>query len=521
MKNNMREIIRHVWIYVFFVFIMIAVIASKKDYHMDEIYSYGLANNVGHTSIHPNYAPYTYENPADVYLDYMIIEDGERFDIKNCWYNQERESSPPFYYFAVHIASALVALVAGERFSRWTAGVVNLVFVLLTLYLFRKLLKQFGVKERELTIASLFFALSPAILSIVSFFRMYAMADFAAILITYLILHYRKKETWCFYIAMIFASIFAVLTQYYLIFYLFFISLCYGISLLVEKEWKKVGKYVLTMGIAGGLTIAIFPAIIEQLFGQGRGSEGLENLQRGFVEHWDYLKQYCSILNAQLFGGYFWIILLVSIVGFIYGMIKFKKDCVIADRVWDVCIGVLPIIAYVVIVSKVAPYQTDRYVMAIYAISLAFLIIFIKYLLNICLVDKKNMRMCGLCAVCIVLLVAVYKNFGWPYLYLNADKRIEKISSYEGADGLCVLDVGWKISGNFNEIINIDTMTFFRDSIEDLVFMEELKNKEDYILYAVTVDPEEVIEDIFEICPQINSYEYIGKSDYAKIYYLY
>jgi len=322
MRNNVKKVIQNVWLYVLLLLVMVVVISLKKDYHMDEIYSYGLANNVGQTSIHPHYAPYTYDNPADIYMDYMIIEDGEGFDIKNCWYNQERESSPPFYYFAVHIASALVALVAGERFSRWTAGSINLIFVLLTFYIFRKLLKEFGIKDKELTIGSIFFALSPAILSIASFFRMYAMADFAAISITYLILRYRQKENWCFYVAMIFTSVFAVLTQYYLIFYLFFISLLYGISLLVEKEWKKAGKYVLSMGIAGGLTIAIFPAIIEQLFGEGRGSEGLENLQRGFAEHWEYFRQYCGILNEQLFGGLFGIILTLIIVAFLYGLIK-------------------------------------------------------------------------------------------------------------------------------------------------------------------------------------------------------
>lgn len=521
MKSNVKEMLRHVWVYGLLFVTMVAVIALKKDYHMDEIYSYGLANNVGQTSIHPNYAPYIYENPADVYLDYMIIEDGEGFSIENCWYNQERESSPPLYYFAVHIASAVVALVAGERFSRWTAGSINLIFVLLTLYIFRKLLKQFGMKKGELTAASVFFALSPAVLSITSFFRMYAMADFAAILITYLIIHYRKRESWHFYIEMIAASIFAVLTQYYLIFYLFFISLIYGISLLIEKEWKKAGKYVLSMGAAGGLTIAIFPAIIEQLFGTGRGSEGLENFQRGFSEHWDYFKQYCSILNEQLFGGLFWIILAFVIAGLLYGLIKNKKCVVSADRVWDVCIGIFPIIFYVIIVSKVAPYRTDRYVMAMYAVSIAFMNILIKYILGICFADRKMLQISGLGVVCAILLLSVYKDFRWPYLYFKAGERIEKMEAYSEVDGLCVLDVGWKISGNFNEIIKLDTMTFFKDDISPLIEMEELKQKDKYILYVVENDPEEVISDICDICPQINASEYIGSSDYAEIYYLY
>ena len=111
---KVKKLISKTWLYVLLFVVMVLTISMKKDYHMDEIYSYGLANNVGQTSIHPNYAPYTYENPADVYLDYMVVEEGEPFSIANCWYNQERESSPPLYYFAVHIMSVF----AGERCSR-------------------------------------------------------------------------------------------------------------------------------------------------------------------------------------------------------------------------------------------------------------------------------------------------------------------------------------------------------------------------------------------------------------------
>ena len=99
----------------------------------------------------------------------------------------------------------------------------------------------------------------------------------------------------------------------------------------------KAVKYILAMEIAGELTIVIFPAIIEQLFGKGRGTEGLENLQRSFAEYWKYFKEYCGILNEQLFGGFFWIILVLIIMGLLYGLIK--KDIDVSDRVWDVCIG--------------------------------------------------------------------------------------------------------------------------------------------------------------------------------------
>ena len=124
-------------------------------------------------------------------------------------------------------------------------------------------------------------------------------------------------------------------------------------------------------------------------------------------------------------------------------------------------------------------------------------------------------------AICVIMLLAIWKDFKWEYLYLKSEERIEKIASYSDADGLCVLDVGWKISGNFSEIIHLKTMTFFQDDIGTLNDMEELKSKDEYVLYALENDPEEIIEQIFEICPQIDQYEYIGSSDYAEIYYLY
>ena len=235
MKQKMKEIVSKAWIYILFIGIMVIVISMKKDYHMDEIFSYGLANNVGQTSIHPKYAPHTYDNPAQVFLDYMIIEEDEGFSISNCCYNQERESSPPLYYFMVHITSVF----AGQRFSRWTAGVINIFYMSLTLWAFREILKLFGIKGRKLTLFSLFFMFSPAILSDVSFFRMYTMAIFFATAMSYILLKYRKKENLTFYSLMILTSVGAVLTQYYLIFYLFFISLVYGISLLCERQWKK------------------------------------------------------------------------------------------------------------------------------------------------------------------------------------------------------------------------------------------------------------------------------------------
>lgn len=524
MKEKIREIGAKLWLYVLLLIVMVLVIATKKDYHMDEVFSYGLANNVGQTSIHPEFAPFTYENPAQIYLDYMVIQEGEGFDIGNCWYNQERESSPPLYYLAVHMMSVF----AGQRFTRWTAGVINLFFMIWTFYLFRKILGMFGVKGKKLTCFSLFFIASPAILSIVSFFRMYTMAIFFATLMTYLVLKYRKHESLRFYVFMTFAAIGGVLTQYYLIFYLFFLSLIYGISLLWEKEWGKAGKYIVTMAISGRLTCLIFPGIIPQLFTASRGTEGIENFQKGFDVHWQNFKEYCGIINEQLFGGLFVVLILAAVVLLIFGIFRRKKSpeteknlWMNGESVWNCALAFLPTAGYVLMVSMVAPYNTDRYVMAVFAMIIIFLLLGTDYVLEYCFAHKAAVKNGIFAAICAVLLFSIWKDFRWPYLYLNSAQRLEEMDAYSDVDGLCVLDVGWKISGNFNDIIKLGTMTFFENDISGLELMDELKEKDEYILYVVGNDPEQVIQQIYDICPQIDTADYLWTVDYAEIYHLY
>ena len=70
-------------------------------------------------------------------------------------------------------------------------------------------------------------------------------------------------------------------------------------------------------------------------------------------------------------------------------------------------------------------------------------------------------------------------------------------------------------------MIKLNSLTFFRNEIDTLEQMENLKTKDEYILYVVDNDAETIINRIYEICPQINAYEEIGKADVAYIYHLY
>lgn len=524
MKSKIKKIVTKSWVYVLLLLVMILAVSLKKNYQMDEIYSYGLANNVGHTAIHPEFAPYTYENPADAFLEYMVVEDGEPFSIKNVWYNQERESSPPFYYLAVY----LVCFWFGERFTRWTAAAVNLVFITLALIMFRKILKHFGISDKELNLYSIFFMISPAIINNVVLFRMYTMFLFEALFLTYLILHYRKKENWKFYVLMILGSVLGVLTHYYMIFFVFFLSLIYGISLLLEKAWKKAGKFILSMTGAGVLAYVTFPGMIHHLFTAGRGAEGIENLQGGFQEHIDHLESYLQILNREFFGYHFkvFVFLMLSLV--VMGVIVQRKKIKISenfkinnDKIWDGIILVLPSICYIIMIAKVAPYRVDRYVMGTFGLIIITFLLILKKVLEFCFSDKKIVKNVAMVLICLGTLVSINQEFNISYLYLGDEEFLNTMESYADVDALCVTPEGWRISGNFNDMIRLNSLTFFRNEIDTLGEMEELKNKEEYILYVVDNEAEDIINRVYEICPQITACEEIGKADVAYVYHLY
>jgi len=85
----------------------------------------------------------------------------------------KRYSSSSLLYFLHTLCSFFP-----EKFSKWYAGIINIFFALLTLYILRKLVLNLTKNKEISNIVSFVFILSPGILSAISFFRMYIMECF-------------------------------------------------------------------------------------------------------------------------------------------------------------------------------------------------------------------------------------------------------------------------------------------------------------------------------------------------------
>ena len=77
---------------------MILKIAKKRHYHIDEIFSYGLANQQTHLSFEEG----KYESPIKLFKNYLTLNKNSRFNYTRVWENQAKNIHPPFYYFLFH-----------------------------------------------------------------------------------------------------------------------------------------------------------------------------------------------------------------------------------------------------------------------------------------------------------------------------------------------------------------------------------------------------------------------------------
>ena len=506
--------------YIILLMLLISVVMLKKNYHVDEIFTYGLANHIGSIAMNPEKAPYTYSPASDAYLEYMTVQEGGEFNFKNVWKNQARDVHPPLYYVLIHIMSSIYK----GKFTKWIAGSINIVFMLLTFAVFRKIVDLFQVPDKEKLLVSLFFVFNTGILSSVSFFRMYIMAMFEITYLTYIILKYREKETFKFYVLVFLTCVAGVLTHYYFLIYLFFISIFYEISMLYEKRFRSAIGYIICMVIAGGVSYAAFPGMIAQIFGSvgGQGIRSFENLHKGLDVYYNNLKTYFGILNNELFGGMLLFLIFLFLFSTVFGNNKHAKVSLkMNDKKWSYLVAFMPSICYFLLVSKISIQNTDRYMMPIFPMLLlcgycTFTIIINKYF-----EWKMQTKQIVIAAICAIVIANGWNICSWDYLYTSSNKVVNKMKSYSNVDGLYVCSTSFKMHNNYEEVSKLKSITFFDKDISQLKDMENLNSQNEYVLYVVDKRPEKIIQDIMEICPQITDYKEIGSYGFATSYYLF
>lgn len=300
-----KKIKKTILIIILTVIILIQVLARiyigfKKEYfHIDEAYSYALMN-YDKIQITENEDFYGNWHTKDYYIDYLSVNEDEKWDLKPVYENQKNDVHPPLYYLLLRIAATFTI----NDFTKWTGIILNIIisiFSTILVYFIANIL----FKNQKMALLTCFVAgLTLGALDTTAYIRMYELANLFVLLITYFHLRiYHKKDVQIKDLVFIGISILlGSLTHYYVIIYTAFLFILFVIKYISTKEYKNLRNYITCFVIAAGVSILIFPHSLRHMFSGYRGQEAQSNLLN--VESLvNNIATYTSIILKNLFGG--------------------------------------------------------------------------------------------------------------------------------------------------------------------------------------------------------------------------
>ncbi len=490
-----------------FTLASIVTISLKSNYHLDELMSYGLSNHVD--GIYMTFDEGKRYIPADrPFLDYLVLDRDHRFDYLIPYTNQVIDVHPPFYYYILHTICSLFP----ETFNKWYAGAVNIFFGVLTVCVLYKIFLLHSKGDRRIAYFGMpLFVLSAGILNAVAFLRMYIMAMFFCLLMTFMLLKAKDRENdHHFYTRLFIVILLGALTHYYVIIYDVFICIVFGIMSVVEKKWKDVAGLILASAMAALSAIALFPRMLYHMFVGYRGEEALANLTSTKLNYFARIRSLYKIINKDILGGFGVMIIIVIIASVIFMFIRKKnrENTPMNTAVKEYLLMAIPLSLYCFLIPKLVWNLERRYFYPVYAVICA--------LVYLCVYDSlvflfgKRMRV----ILGIVLSVAVCAGGivggKWNYLYKNTESLLAFSKENTDKDCLYVYDDVWMIPPSYLEVKNYNSVTFVRGRHLALLQDLDICSESELIVVMAGVPYEDIKEAVFSAFPLLNSCEEIG-----------
>lgn len=390
---------------------------QKEGYHIDEVYSYGLANSEYLPFMHFGQHDYNvkewmceygageslgqlfgnlvkdfrilkecgfqlkesviYEDyltaqansadtkttawvPGQAYIDYVTASENNTFNYASVYYNQRGDVHPPLYYSLLHT----ICSVFQGNFSKWFGLGLNFAALLMATVLLYKMCRLYlGGKTTALLTAGVY-SLSAGFLSTAMFLRMYALLTLMVIACCYMHLKIANED---FRLKgknrrkLILVVLCGYLTHYYFVLYAIGVAVVFCIWMSVKRKWRQMAGYVLTLIGAATVGLCIWPFSIRHVF---QGYRGVASLNVLLARDFYLIKSKVMFDQAAacLLGGHEWVLLLCMCV--LAWLLLWKRG-----RNLPVFKGLLifvPIVFYTITVSQIVPFLDTRYIMCTY-----------------------------------------------------------------------------------------------------------------------------------------------------------
>lgn len=489
---------------------------QKINYHYDEWLTFGLANNtMGGVDLKKGKIYHGFS----LYNDYLSVKNSERFDYGDVWKNQAKDVHPPFYYVIIHT----ICSVFPEQFSKWFGIVPNIFFMIWIDFLFFRLAKCILKDDWLALVTTLAAGTNLLAMNMVIFIRMYEMMTFFIIGISLLFaVYFNKEKDWKFYIGTYLLSVGGTMTQYYFLIYLFFLCLFFGIRLLMQRKWRVIFRFITTFFVAGISCIVIFPAMIVQIFGGStRGKQAFSAIHT-LHNYGKYLKIYGGILNANVFGGLSFGILFIFVLLMILMIYKKGwKNC--AKEIVTVP-GMLLFagILYTMLIAKIAPYRTERYVMPVGWIFILFSVWFIyKGITTVVDLTRKGWITGAIFVMLLFMAVNSLRMSDWKYKYTYQKNQyqLDIAEKYKNCSVVYVYKIRSRTACNAEELKKYKDYVFVKPGELEKLIAET--NMDRMILYvANSYEEESIIDTILKTNSQLGNVSFLFKSRYANVYYI-
>ncbi len=456
-----------VGIIILLVGIFVIILGMKKvNYHCDEIWTYGLSNNIG--GINPSFKIGTEYQGMGPFTEFTIVQEGEQFNYANTWENQAKDVHPPFYYLLIHT----VCSIFKGRYSKWYGIGVNIFWMFFTMYFLYLLLRE--ITGRKIVSFGMLFAVETSVifLDTMLLIRMYAQFTFFVILLMYLFKkNWNKKPERQFLVKLGLTLFFGMLTHYYFLLIAFFMCLVYGIKMIMSKDSKSIRNYIIALGVAGLFYGIVWYHILAHIFNGYRGKEAISKAT-SFGGLLSGVSEMLSILNGEAFAGLGGGFAIAIICYFIVKILR--KQTKPSFEFWMFMCGVF----YIVVVGKICPKITTRYIMPVGWIFIVATFLMIFYILQ----QIKAGKVAEYITIVMFCMLSIFnlssRGFTVPMDYID-EKQIAAVEMAEGKEAVVFVDLKWKILYDFVILQNTKGYLFAdKDNVMNIISDQS----EDYIL---------------------------------------
>lgn len=326
-KKNFVYCILAVMILLQTVYIIYCFEVKKKDFHSDEIWSYGPANSYDMPFFYSEYPGKNVLNHYNEWVSgeeldsYLTVREGERFAYAAIYRNVSRDLHQPFYYWLLHTICSFFPNV----FSWWFGFGLNLVFFIGSQILLFIFIRRITGNEFLALLTCFVYGFNQGAVDTYIYIRMYSMITFLGLLTCYLhtMLWENGAKMKKIIPAICAVTVIGGLTHVYFYVFACLVSACFCFYYLFTKKFRRMFCYAGVMLGAVAVSFVIYPyTITHSLLYTEQNVQGAGMGYGGFWFELRYLKSYISKeltgIELSVMPSYFFIyfveVLLVSAI---------------------------------------------------------------------------------------------------------------------------------------------------------------------------------------------------------------